>query len=110
MGRSGNRVWTVRAGSDGSGVTLFDVYQPDMDTARKTAGENLRMLGFSIDQRFTVHAAREDERLSWFERAENNMYATRPALDFGFTIEIVMVPTETGMRRHAVVTEGIQGS
>lgn len=55
---SGNRVWTVRAGSTGTGQELFQVYAPDMDEARDSAETMVQTLGSLRLQngRFTVHA------------------------------------------------------
>lgn len=46
-----NQTWIVRAGSTGTGPSLFCVYAPTMETARTSAfdslGENARM-GFTV--------------------------------------------------------------
>lgn len=76
-----NRVWTVRAGTDGIGIDLFHVYAPDMDAARDAARENSKAVGFVFGEKFTVHAMRDGEPLDWFVKLGNNVVTDRPAID-----------------------------
>jgi hypothetical protein len=88
---SGNRVWTVRAGTDGIGLDLFHVYAPDMDAARESAREAGKAAGFVFGDNFTVHAHRDGEPLDWFVKLGNNIVTDRPAIDFpAWTHEEIM--------------------
>lgn len=78
---SGNRVWVVRAGTDGIGLDLFHVYAPDMDAARESAREAGKLAGFVFGDNFTVHALRDGEPIDWFARLGNNIVTDRPAVD-----------------------------
>lgn len=56
------RRWTVRAGTTGSGMDLFEVYQPTMDEARQSVLETAEDTGAEwllglVERGFTVHAA-----------------------------------------------------
>jgi hypothetical protein len=73
MSETRNRVWTVRAGSDGIGLDLFHVYAPDMNTARDNARENAKAAGFTFGDDFTVHGLRDGEPLPWATRLGNNV-------------------------------------
>jgi len=84
MSETKNRVWTVRAGSDGIGLDLFHVYAPDMNTARDIARENAKAAGFIFGDNFTVHGLRDGEPLPWATRLGNNVVTDRPATDARF--------------------------
>jgi hypothetical protein len=84
MSETRNRVWTVRAGTDGMGLDLFHVYAPDMSTARDHARENAKAAGFVFGDNFTVHAMRDGEPLPWATRLGNNVVTDRPAVDARF--------------------------
>jgi hypothetical protein len=78
-----NRVWTVRAGTDGIGIDLFHVYAGTMDEARRVARDNAAKAGFVFGDRFTVHAVRDwDTDEAWCVRLGNNVVTDRPAIDF----------------------------
>lgn len=93
---SGNRVWVVRAGTDGIGLDLFHVYAPDMDAARESAREAGKAAGFVFGDNFTVHAHRDGEPLDWFVKLGNNIVTDRPAVDGRF--EVTPVPSADEMR------------
>lgn len=76
-----NRVWTVRAGSDGIGLDLFHVYAPDMTTAREMARENAKLAGYVFGDSFTVHAHRPGEPIDWFLTLGHNIVTDRAAVD-----------------------------
>lgn len=76
-----NRVWIVRAGTDGIGLDLFHVYAPTMDAARESAKASATAAGFVFGDNFTVHALRDGEPIDWFTRLGNNVVTDRPAVD-----------------------------
>ncbi|MET8866513.1 hypothetical protein ABZW11_26545 [Nonomuraea sp. NPDC004580] len=75
--RTTNRTWIVRAGDTGNGPDQFCVYAPTMTAARTAAG---RTLG---DTTYTVHAARDGEKLpETMTLAANPTARTTPAPDY----------------------------
>ncbi len=77
-----NRVWVVRAGTDGIGLDLFHVYAPTMDAARESAKDAATAAGFVFGDAFTVHALRDGEPIDWFATLGHNVVTDRPAIDF----------------------------
>jgi hypothetical protein len=84
---TGNRVWIVRAGTDGIGLDLFHVYAPDMDAARESAKASATAAGFIFGENFTVHALRDGDPIDWFARLGNNVVTDRPAVDYVEPVE-----------------------
>ncbi|MFI7042630.1 hypothetical protein ACIBI0_38635 [Microbispora rosea] len=76
-----SRVWTVRAGVTGSGLDLFHVYAPTMDSARASVKEIARETPL-VDKLtwngFTVHAGLPLEGLTLREAP---VAVVLPALD-----------------------------
>ncbi len=58
----GYRRWTVRLGTTGQGMDLFEVYQPSMEKARESVTETIKaneVLSGLLVSGFTVHAGTE---------------------------------------------------
>lgn len=79
-----SKIWTVRFGTDGTGMDMFHVYAADMDTARRLAADGLRYLGCPLTAergQFTVHRhGDENWRPLWSPLQK--FIANRPAMDY----------------------------
>lgn len=91
---SGNRRWTVRNGTTGTGADLFEVYAPTMEEARRsvviTAAASYDVSLSQLSERgFSVHTGDDVSRPA---RLGGNLWAYLPAPDYPFTPVVEKCP------------------